>query len=375
MKKILFFVESLTVGGAEKSLLSLLNNMDLSQYQVTLMMNQKGGAFEQFVPKNIPIKYIDIKIGIWSRVEFKFYKLIDSSNTYHNAQLLWKSAQSEVPFLNENFDVAIAWGQGFATYFVANRVTAVKKYAWVNIDFEKAGYHPGTDIPIYTKFDKIVGVSEFVKQAMQKFINPNKVIAIINIIDREDIEVRADVPFVNCYDSKKTNILCVGRLTKQKGFELAIDAMKLLIKKNKAIHLYILGEGQERNFLENRIASNDLINHITLLGSKDNPYPYIKNCDLYLQTSRFEGLGRTIIEASILNKPIVCTDFPTAYSILEHDKTGLIVPMNPQDIATALLRLIENKEVSEKLILNLKNQQTNSKQKTLDDVKALLESK
>jgi glycosyltransferase involved in cell wall biosynthesis len=100
----------------------------------------------------------------------------------------------------------------------------------------------------------------------------------------------------------------------------------------------------------------------------------MKNCDIYLQTSRFEGLGRTVFEASILNKPIVCTDFPTSYSILENNVTGLIVPMEPGQIAYALESLINDNQLTSKLIKNLENQKNSSKQKTLDDIKALLDS-
>jgi glycosyltransferase involved in cell wall biosynthesis len=374
MKKVLFFVESLTVGGAEKSLLSLLNNFDYDRYEVHLMMIKRGGDFEQFVPSNLTIEYLEIDISFISRVKFKVSRLINFNKYFHVAQLFWKSTQSDVPFIDYKYDVSIAWGQGFATYFVAERVTSIKKFAWVNIDYDKAGYKWEKDSSIYNKFDKVIGVSDFVKDIMRKYLPEQKVTSIINIIDRDDIEIKAKAPFTFNFDKNKFNILSVGRLTNQKAFELAIEAINILINKSIPVHLYIIGEGIERVSLQNLILSNNLINHITLIGLIDNPYPFMKNCDIYLQTSRFEGLGRTVLEASILNKPIVCTDFPTSYSIIENNVTGLIVPMEPGQIAYALESLINDNQLTSKLIKNLENQKNSSKQKTLYDIKALLDS-
>lgn len=373
MKKVLFFIESLSVGGAEKSLLSLLNNFDYNGYDVHLIVIKKGGDFEQFVPSNLVIEHIDIKLSFISKVKFKIARILNYNKYYHTAQLFWQSVQRDVPCIEEKYDVAIAWGQGFATYFVANKVDSPKKYAWVNTDYHKVGYKWKKDIDSYKKFTKVIGISDFVTKSMQEFLDKSKVITINNIIDKADIEVKALSECKFEFDSSKINIVSVGRLQSYKGFDLAIKAIKSIIDNGFLVHLYIIGEGPERTNLEQIINQNQLQSHITLLGLIDNPYPYMKKCDIYLQTSRFEGLGRTIIEASILCKPIVCTDFPTAFTILENNKTGLIVPMQPESIAKAVETLIVDKDLSNKLIASLGSQNDNSKQKTLDDVKALLE--
>lgn len=375
MKKILFFVESFTVGGAEKSLVSLLNNLDYSNYEVHLMVIKRGGDFEQFVPKDLSIQTLQVNLSAWSRIKFKVVRILNKSKKYHTAQLFWQTSKKDVPTIEFQYDVAIAWGQGFATYFVANKIKSHQKYAWVNTDYHKVGYKWQKDIDSYLKFDKVVGISDFVTQSMQQFLKKEKLITIANIIDRDDIESKSNDTINFKFDTHKINIVSVGRLQPYKGFDNAIHALKILIQKqNHNVHLYIVGEGPERTNLEQLIIKNNLKNQCTLLGLIENPYPYMKNCDIYLQTSRFEGLGRTIIEASILNKPIVCTDFPTAFSILEHEKTGLIVPMQPEAIATAIQKLINDVDFSKSLTQNLENQKNNSKQKTLEDVKALLES-
>lgn len=374
MKKILFFVESLHCGGAERSLLSLLNNLDYIGYEVRLMVLKEGGEFEQFVPKHLTIESVAINLSLIARIKFKIARILNFKKKTHNAQLFWKIAKNEVPKLESNFDVAIAWGQGFATYFVAEKVIAKKKFAWVNIDFEKAGYNSAIDKFIYKKFDTVVGVSEFVKISMQKFLPLNKVISIRNIIDSEDILVRAkEKPSIQFFKNR-TNLVSIGRLATQKGFELSIQAAKILLDTGIEFCWYIIGEGNERAYLEKLIKDNNLEKSFILLGFRNNPYPYIKECDIYVQTSHFEGLGRTLIEASILNKPIVTTNFPTAFSILEHNKTGVITEMNPEAIALGIQSIVNNIAFKEHLIENLKNQVDNEKEKTLKEFKSLIES-
>ena len=368
MKKILFFVESLHCGGAEKSLLSLLNNMDYTDYDIKLMVFKKGGEFEKFVPKHIKIESVNYKAGVVERLKFKLFKLADIKNKNHNAQLFWQSVKNKLPKKEEYYDIAISWGQGFATYYVSQKINADKKLAWVNIDYQKAGYNWKEDLYKYQEFDTVVGVSDFVKESMQKFLPQDKVIAIRNIIDPDEIRTRGKHSKSIEFNNNQINIISVGRLAKQKGFELAIRAMKILQNGGYKAHLYIIGEGQEREFLENEIEIANIQHNCTLLGFRENPYPYMNDCDIYLQSSWFEGLGRTIIEAGLLSKPIVTTNFPTAASILTHEKTGLIVEMNPEAIATGLKRIIDDKKFKELLISNLNKQDDKEKAKTLTAV-------
>ena len=372
MKKVLFFVESLHCGGAEKSLLSLLNNMDYTNYEVELMVLKKGGEFEKFVPSHIPITSIEYHVNTLERTKFKFLRL--TNHNRHHAQLFWKSIGKNISAHDKKYDIAISWGQGFATYYVSQKVNATKKYAWVNIDYEKAGYDWKTDLYIYKEFDTVVGVSEFVKESMQKFLPEEKVISIRNIIDPDEIRSKGKLSKSITFNKNSVSIVSVGRLAKQKGFELAIRAIKILKENNLKIHLYIIGEGQERNFLENEIKTLGVEEECTLLGFRENPYPYINDCDMYLQSSWFEGLGRTIIEAGLLCKPIVTTNFPTASSILTDRITGIITEMNPEKIANSLKELIIDNELKNLLINNLEKQEDKEKDKTLTAVYKLLDS-
>lgn len=155
---------------------------------------------------------------------------------------------------------------------------------------------------------------------------------------------------------KKDNeiiILSVGRLHYQKGFEMAIESCKKLIDKGYKIKWNIIGEGEEREQLTNLIKANKLENNFKLLGLKSNPYPYIKQADIYAQTSKFEGKSIAIDEAKILNKPILVTDFSTAKDQIDNEINGLIVDMKPEAIAEGIERLIKDTELKGKLVSNL----------------------
>lgn len=350
-KKIVFFVESLHCGGAERSLLSLLNNLDSSKYDIYLLVLNKGGEFEEFLPSFVIYNKVNIKFTLLGRLKFKLFKKLLPKR--HNAQFFWKAFNSSIPQYSESFDIAVGWGQGFATYFTAEKIKAKRKLAWVNTDYAKAGYKSQYDQEIYSKYDKVVGISDFVKNSMEVFIPTEKVVTIPNIIDVDDVEKRANKPISeNLKKNYKMLIVSVGRLAKPKAFDLAIKAANILKDKGVDFIWYIIGEGSEREYLQSLIDQYELKQHFTLLGFRSNPYPYINQADLYVQTSIFEGLGRTLIEAAMLHKPIVTTDFETAYDLVDQDKTGMITPKAPEAIAAAIFKIYQNEDLYQEMKKN-----------------------
>lgn len=371
MKNIVFFVESMHCGGAERSLLSLLANLDPSRYNIDLLVINKGGEFEKFIPKYIDYRSVNTSFSFSGRLKFKFYQKFLSPR--HKAQIFWKAFKNSIPDYKIQYDIAIAWGQGYATYYTAEKITAKKKIAWVNTDYEKAGYKNKYDEDKYQKFDTIVGVSDFVVNKLQHFIPSEKVICIANIIDALEVKQRAEEFVTEEFDEIATNIVSVGRLAVPKAFDRAVEAAKLLKEKKHYFRWYIIGEGAERSYLESLIEKYNLQDSFILLGFRDNPYPYIKKADIYVQTSSFEGLGRTLIEASILCKPIVTTNFPTAFGILKPNETGIITEMDAVSVATGIQSVIENTELRDKIIKNLENQVDNGKEITLAKVYELFD--
>lgn len=348
MMKILFFIESLEVGGAEKSLVTLLNCADLINHSVDLLMLKKG-SFLSEVPANVNCIFLDdLKPNLLKRIQYFLTKKMDK---LHPSQCFWKIFKNDFPLFQNNYDVAIAYGQGFSTYFVSERVTAKKKIAWVNIDYEIAGYSAIFDSVFYKNFYKIVAVSSHVKYGLENIFRgkllPDIIIIITDIID-SNIVTEKSIEKIERFSVNFSNIVSVGRLVDQKNFELAIRAAKILKSRNNTFKWQIVGGGVQHHFLQHLIRENDLQDSVFLLGMKENPYPYIKNSDIYVQTSKFEGLGISVIEAKILGKPVVTTNFPTAYQIIEDGETGFICDMTPESLADALEKLIKDKHLKNK---------------------------
>ena len=158
-------------------------------------------------------------------------------------------------------------------------------------------------------------------------------------------------------NSNSIILISVGRLTNAKGYDMAIESCKKLVEKGYDIRWNIIGDGEERTNLEQRIKKNNLEDRFILLGIKENPYPYVRNADIYVQTSRFEGKSIAIDEAKILNKPILITNFSTAKDQISNGEDGLIVDMNVDSIVKGLEKLINDTDLRNKLTKNLSKEQ------------------
>lgn len=373
MRNLVFVIESLHLGGAEKSLVTLLQNLDYSKYRVDLITFNEG-VLRSFLPESVNHIKLDFpKLKRYDRVKYAFKRKTDSS--FHHAQILWPILEPYLNSYKKEYDVAIGYNQGFSTYFVANFISANAKFCWLNTDYKKAKYNISFDFPFYKKFSKVIAVSQEARTSLEQAletINQHLDIGVIkDITDEKIVKEQANSPLKIPFDPALTNIVSVGRLVNYKGFHLAIEACQNLVKKGYLINWYIVGEGNERENLEQQIKTAGLENHFFLLGIDTNPYPYMKACDIYVQTSLFEGLGLTVIEAAILHKPIVCTNFPTARSLLSNEETGLIAEMNAESIANIIQRLIDDKGLQQKLILKLQHLENRGKEASLQKINEL----
>ena len=174
---------------------------------------------------------------------------------------------------------------------------------------------------------------------------------------------------------KGLKLLTVARLEKIKGYDLLVRAASRLKKEGLEFKWFIIGEGTERDRINSLCQQYHLEHEIILLGQKTNPYVYMKRCDIYVQTSRNEGLGLTVIEAKILEKPIVCTNFSTASSLIEDKEDGLLCNIDEKDIALKILELIRDKELYTMILRNLQVQQKFDTKKEIDKIYRLANSK
>ena len=382
-KSILFVINSLGCGGAEKSLLSLLSLLDYDKYDVTLQMFRRGGMFEELLPPEVHVrKELDYtafcsqsmakqmlsfdlrRIAARVRTSLFLRSNAKKGSPLHDAQAYWKYSAAAYDPLPERYDVAIAWGQGTPTHFVAEKVQAQKKFAWVNADYENVGHNKDFDCKYYAAFTGIICVSDKLCLTLQKAFPEYaaKMTTIYDINNPATIFTMADQP-CSLLNRENLTLVTVGRLVPQKGYDIAAKAAWLLKKRNVKFHWYVVGGGDSAP-IEKDIAQYGISDCFTLLGAKANPYPYMKAADIYVQTSKFEGYCLTLAEARMLNIPCVTTNFDVVYAQMIDGDNGLVVEMSAEAVADGIIRLATDQE----LYQHIKGYQIQEKKGNMEEI-------
>lgn len=358
-KKVLFVIMSLDCGGAEKSLVSLLSLFDFDKYDVSLQMFRDSGMFRSLLPDKVkvlpPFEYAEFcrKGGFRPRYMIRRayvaagirWNKLTHKNKYHSAQVYWKYAGGAYPAAADPYDVAIAWGQGNPTHYVASKVHAGVKLAIINIDYRAAGYNPDFDRPYYQAIDHIAGVSGRLYDSLVNVFPDmkEKLIVLWDIRNQSLIERMADLPesdFVRAEDG--FTLTTVGRMTRQKGYDIAVGAAAILKRHGRRFRWYLVGDGTEHPAIREQIEREGLADCVIDVGARPNPYPFVKGADIYVQTSRFEGFCLTLAEARILGVPPVSTCFDVVYDQLRSGENGLIADMTPEAVAAGIERLMDD---------------------------------
>lgn len=351
-KKIIFVIDSLQSGGAEKSLVTLLNLIDQDRYAVDLAMVHPHGLYLPLVPKEVNILVLNRKYNIFNKILYSSLLRINSIfNFLHSSQINWSVFSSDYEEIKNKYDIAIAYTQGFPTYFCDRYINAEKKICWVNTNYKMAGYNRRYDKKFYRNYKKICVVSQ---QACEVFNKEHEIFSEKTIVIKDIISEKFILNMVNdsdnpYLDGESFNILTIGRLVKVKGYHLLIEAAIFLKNNNINFKWYIIGEGPlEKEILE-KIKEYNLEENVFLLGVFENPYPYIKYCDLYCQPSLMEGFGMAIAEARIFKKPIVVTNFKTSTEQICDGKNGIIVEMDGLSISKAIVKIIKDEKLIQRL--------------------------
>lgn len=385
-KKILFMVSSMNIGGVEKSLLSLLDTIPKEMYDITILMLNKTGGFLSYIPEYIKVEeaqwFKDVKPLIMNspydivRNDLKSGRMLKIPSFIHayyktkiteNRFYYYKYVLNEIPMKDEKYDVAIAYAgpTEIIDTYIAHKVTAKKKVAWVHFDVSKHIINEGLYTKLYKLYDKVFAVSNEAKDKLDEKVPSvkGKTEVMLNVISaggiRELAQQKCELGTVN--DCIK--IVTVGRLSKEKGQDLAIEALYKLKGDGVKVKWYCIGEGNDRKELEKLIQKYKLQDEFILLGAKINPYPYIREADIYVQPSRHEGYCLTLAEAKILNKPIITTNFAGAMEQIEDGKTGIIVKCEWRNLYCGLIELLGNKDLQNELVQNLKFKIINEKVK------------
>ena len=325
MTKVLFYIDTLKAGGAEKVLANLVNAMDPARFAVT-----------------VATPFPEDRSDLASHVDYR--PLYPAKNALTRYLYRLESALgTAVRRLPKGFDLEIAYLECGPTKFLSASKSGAKKLAWVHCDLILKNQDPAAfakkTAPWYEKFDHVVCVSEGVRKSFRKLYNNRFLCSVLyNINDEAEILRKADA-FTT--ESADVPTLCaVGRLSQEKGFDLLIDACAGL---QIPYRLQIIGEGPERQNMEAQIARNNLGDRIQLLGWQENPYPYIKNADLVVCSSRYEGLSTVVTESLILGKPVVSTPCNGMAELLGDSEYGIIT----DDLRDGLTRMLTDPDLRE----------------------------
>ncbi|WP_064091686.1 glycosyltransferase [Rossellomorea aquimaris] len=375
MKKVLIASFDLEVGGVERSLISMLENFDYVRHDVDLMLYSHTGDFMNLLPNKpnllpevaeyktfrMPISKL-LKEG---KLPFGLTRLLakykanfqhSSENGYKQMQYMWKYSVPLLPKMKKQYDVAISYL--WPHYFVAKKVEAKTKIAWIHTDFSTVDTDVKVDVEMWNEFNYIIAVSEQCKKTfLLKYPSlSDKVLVIENITAPDVVKTLSVAEIDNPMDKdNRFKVISVARLSHAKGIDMAVKAMKILKDKGfNNIVWYIVGYGGEESNLRILIKENNLEDSFILLGKKVNPYPYMKSADLYVQPSRYEGKAVTVGEAQILNKPVLITNYPTATSQVENGINGVICKLSSSGLADGIENLYKNHQLREALEKNCK---------------------
>lgn len=384
-KRILISIDSLRCAGAEKSLITFLSALDYNKFEVDLQLFQYGEVLEQFIPKEVNVlptfsytKFLK-KSVLKQLLSFDLKKIIarwrysitlrwkrKSSHT-DKARFYWKSCKSVLPNYDKQYDIAIAYAQSIPTFYVAEKVNAKLKLSWVNCEYNLSPENIKFQEKFYKKIDNIVVVSDAAKEVFKnkypQFVD--KMVVIWDMINADIIKDMANIETSTNMDKSVPCLLTVARLNKeQKGFDIALETCKILKDRGIIFKWYVVGQGPYREEMETFISQNNLQDVFIFLGTTANPYPYYKDCTIYVQTSRHEGFGLSIAEARILNRPVVTTEFSAVYNQMIQNKNGIVVKQDPSAVADAIELLLNNKD----LYQEIQEFQKNEKKGNLEEI-------
>ncbi len=367
-KKLLFVIDSLPCAGAEKSLITLLFQLDYEQYEVDLQLFAYGWTLDELVPKEVnflpPLSYTNYSkqslkqmiLNCRNLTQFKMivarlrYSLFIRKGHLTNAQmarLYWQSIGSVIEKNEKVYDVAISYAQGIPTFYVADKTRAAKKYAWVNVSYTLGEEDRLFQEKYYQAYERIVAVSESAEEIfLESFpMFKDRMTIIYDINDYQMIKRMSELEPEFKLDVPHLKLLTIGRLDHQKGYDIALEAARLLKERGILFTWYVLGKGGLYDEIKQTIQKYGLEKEFILLGITANPYPMIKQCDIYVQTSKFEGYGLAIAEARMLNKPVVTTKFDAVFNQMVHEKNGLVTPMDGVGVADGIERLLKEPDL------------------------------
>ncbi len=347
MKRILFVYPEMMMGGSTTSLLSILYSLDFTKYEVELLLFRNSGAWLKDIPEKVKIlkpcyKYPNNKQRILHQLfspKFMKEKVVAKiiEKKYKSAKLGQQYLEmKDVDFFMESegtYDIAVAFLEGQSCKYVANHVKAHKKIGWIHIDYKASGFNPAYDLECMEKMDKIVTVSQ---ECRKSFIEcfptlSEKTVMIENILSSVRLQIMSEKENITLeLDHSKLNLVTSCRISfVSKGLDRAVSVIARM-KKNRIngfekLRWYVIGDGNDLQDLKKMIKETELEETIIILGSKVNPYPYLKKMDLFFLPSYWEGKPMAVTEGQILGLPALVTEYASAKEQVKTGINGMIV--------------------------------------------------
>ena len=375
--RILILMHYMELGGAESALLGLLQSVDADRVEVDLFIYDHRGELMRYVPTDkvrlLPeiqgYKMIErplkecVSVGQWGVALGRLLakKTVERSPVPEgraDIRIYTRIADCVERFLPKiqpdvEYDLAISFLMPHN--YVINKVRAKKKLGWIHTDYSTVYVDVKREAPVWSQLDYIASISEDVgKMFVETFpMLKEKLISIENILCYDFIRKRAEETLVSlCSDNSAICLLTIGRFSPPKKLEEIPAICRGLVDMGLDIRWFVIGYGSEaiERVVRENITKKNVENNVILLGKKDNPYPYIKACDIYVQPSRYEGKSITVREAQILCKPVIVTDYPTASSQIQDGVDGVIVPMEIEACVKGMVDFIQNTEKQKAII-------------------------
>lgn len=387
-KKVLFVMSSMDNGGAERALLNLLEELPETRYDVNLLLLNPTGLFMGQIPSKVavlqtPAKVRDCftsvrgrKAGVW-RLTADVVSGIVSRDEETRRGFRWKYFFSPaIDKIPGHYDVAVSFINGQVLYFVDEKIEADRKIVFYHGDYRSARYSEKHERPCLERMDGIYAVSDkcidIVRSVFPEMARKMK--SLPNIVSSDVVRRRASEFIPPEYDADAPRILTVARITHEKGVDTAIRAAAELKQRGCSFRWYEMGKGltgdSEQAACEKLVEELGVADVFTFLGARENPYPYIANCDIVVQPSRFEGKSVALDEAKILTRPIVATAYPTVHDQLG-DKEGIIAGTDAVSLADAVQGLLEDPSRCEELSFYLKSNEYGNADRVEDYFQAL----
>lgn len=330
MLKILFFIESLSGGGAEKVLLNLVNAMDRQRFQITVQTLYPKEAAGLLAP-GVRYAYCYGAPSRWNNARMRLETALGLTYPLH---------------IRGDYDIEVAYLECGSTKIMAGSTNdRALKLAWVHCDLAKKADDPAAfarkTARHYQKFDRVVCVSEDVRQSFLRMYPEAPESAVVyNCYDDAGILTKAEMPLPHGVCKRRMTVLAVGRLMAQKAFDRLLRIHKRLADEGVAYDLWIVGEGEDRPALEQYISENRLSDSVTLWGFQENPYPFMRAADFLVCSSRYEGFSTVAVEGLILDTPMVTTDCTGMKEIFGNSEYGLITGNDDEALYQGLRRML-----------------------------------